>query len=185
MFALGGSQHHVPLSTVVVGREAEEGVSPPRVFHWCEWMCWSLIHAVCILYINCKEAEVIGGRRRGNNTAGWLSCSQEKKQNICNQELIACSLNWPHIVQPNLSVCGSFCKDAEEFHFGMEMKQNYSERGRHSSPRAGFGQRGRDRGEASKQFNPSPISCESLLILMRRCRPAVQYTSLNPHYSTA
>lgn len=117
-------------------------------------------------------------------------CGLRNRRKKYNQKVIACSLNWPHIecnqsYPTSLSAADSSSEGGKCSHFGMEMKHKITVKRRHSSPRGGSGRRARDRGEAAKQFNPPPISCESPLILMQRYRPPLPYMSLNPHYSTA
>lgn len=72
-----------------------------------------------------------------------------------------------------LSTAEPPCKEDKKY-FGMEMKEKITVKkkafGRHSSLRGALGQGAQDR---VRQFNPSPISCGSPLILVQHYRPVL------------
>lgn len=82
------------------------------------------------------------------------------------------SLYWRRNYRSGISPLQSPPRKEDKTYFGMEMKEKITvkKNGRHSSLRGALGQGPRDR---VRQFNPSPISCGSPLILVQRYRPVL------------
>lgn len=157
-------------------RERDEGVSPRRAAliplrasrRCTAWAShWFML---CVSY----------GRFRGHwgnwwpfkrKQPSWVAFSgarQRGRKMITRSNCLYFKLA-PYRVQTKLSHRGKGGRNL--LWYGNET-QNYSKKKRHSCPKGGFfGWRVWDRGEAAKQFNPSPISCESPLISVQMLQP--------------